>query len=171
MSSEQHAHEPLVERALAGFDLAAEHHIANCEPCQAERERLEEALRQFGAANREYATRTADFWEKQATQIQEKRRQSRGRAYMVTALAPALATLLFVAAVLVHRAPRVESSARTAPVVQVDSDHELLVAVERAVESDTPQALEPVAWVEEENDGSMPSAMRSNQKENASHEN
>ena len=171
MSSEKHAHGPLVERALAGFDLAAEHHIANCEPCRTERERLEEALRQFGAANRERATRTADFWEKQAAEIREKRRQSSGRTHMVAALAPALATLFLVGGLLVYRTPQVEPSAHTAPVLQTDSDHELLIAVERAVESDTPQALAPVAWVEEESDGSVPSAMRSNQKESRSHEN
>jgi hypothetical protein len=171
MSSEQNAHEPLVERVLVGFDLAAEHHIANCEPCQAERERMEEALRQFGAANREYAARTEDFWEKQAARIRAHRRQSQSRARMAAVMAPALGALLFVGIVLVNRAPRVERAAQTTPAVQVDSDHELLLAVERAVDLDTPQALAPVAWREEVRDGSAPSGVKSNQKENRSHEN
>jgi hypothetical protein len=171
MSSEQNAHEPLVERVLVGFDLAAEHHVANCPPCLAERERLEDALRQFGAANREYALRGEDFWERQAAQIRQKRREASGRMRVAAGLAPVLATLLLVGVLLVHRAPRVEPSAQTAPAVQTVSDHELLLAVERAVESDTPQALAPMAWVEEESDGNMPSTMRSNQKENRSHEN
>lgn len=171
MSSEQDAHEPLVEHALVGLDLAAEHHIANCDPCQAERERLEEALRQFGAANREYAARSKEFWDEQVAQIRQKRRASGNRGRMAAALAPALATLLFVGVFLVNHGPRVQPSAETAPAAQVDSDHELLVAVERAVESDTPQALAPLAWVEEENDASTPSVMRSNHKESRSHEN
>lgn len=171
MSSEQNAHEPLVERVLVGLDLAAEHHVANCGPCQAERQRLEDALRQFGAANREYAARGEDFWERQAAQIRTKRREASGHVRMAARLAPALAALLLVGVLLVHRAPRVEPSAQSAPAVQTDSDHELLLAVERAVESDTPQALAPVAWVEQESDGREPSTIESNQKENRSHEN
>ncbi|HMK21726.1 MAG TPA: hypothetical protein VK466_05290 [Terriglobales bacterium] len=171
MSSEQNPHEPLVERVLVGFDLTAEHHVAHCAPCQTERQKLEEALQQFGAANREYASRSEDFWDKQAAQIQQKRRESSNRARVVGALAPALAMLLFVGVFLVSQSPHVEPSAQTVPAVQTDSDHELLVAVERAVESDTPQALAPVAWMEEENDGSTSLPARSNQKESRSHEN
>ena len=69
MNSNENPHEPLVERALVSFDLAAEHHIAHCQPCQTEREKVEDALRQFGAANREYANRPTSFYEQQAARI------------------------------------------------------------------------------------------------------
>ncbi len=172
MSSEQNAHEPLVERVLVGFDLAAEHHVAKCGPCQAERERLEDVLRQFGTANREYAARSEDFWERQAAQIRAKRRAAGARRRMAAGLAPVLAALLLIGVLLVPRAPRVEPSAQTAPALPSDSDHELLLAVERAVETDTPQALAPVAWTEEESsDVGRPSTVKSAQKESHSHEN
>ena len=170
MSSEQNAHEPLVERVLVSFDLAAEHHIANCDPCQTERERLERALREFGAANREYAMRPENFWEQQAARIQAKRRESQSRARMAAVLTPTLATLLFAGVLLVHRAPQAEP-AQTVPVVQMDSDHELLLAVERAVESNTPQALAPVAWMMENSEANPSLETNSGKKEMRSHEN
>jgi len=80
MNSNENAHDPLVEQALVGFDLAAEHHIAHCGPCQAERERVEAALRQFGAANREYANRPASFWEQQAESIRAAQQAHRNYA-------------------------------------------------------------------------------------------
>src|SRR5258708_6579118 len=49
MNPNENSHDPLVERALVGLDLAAEHHLANCAPCQTERERVQEALQLFGA--------------------------------------------------------------------------------------------------------------------------
>ena len=49
MNPNENSHDPLVERALVGLDLAAEHHLANCAPCQTERERVQEALRRTAA--------------------------------------------------------------------------------------------------------------------------
>ena len=80
MNNEQNAHEPLVESALAGFDLAAEHHLATCQPCQAERDRMQEVLREFAAANREYANRPESFWQQQALCIEVARDSSDPRS-------------------------------------------------------------------------------------------
>ena len=172
MNNEQNAHDPLVERVLVSFDLAAEHHVSQCEPCQAERERLEDALRQFGTANREYAMRPERFWEQQAARIRANRHQSQSRARKLALLAPVMATFLCAGVLLLQHAPRVSPEAESIPAMQTDSDHELLLAVERAVESDTPQALAPIAWVEEEENGSMATLpVRSKQKESRSHEN
>jgi len=170
-NNEQNAHDPLVERVLVSFDLAAEHHVAHCEPCQAEREKLEEALRQFGAANREYAMRPESFWEQQAARIRANRHRSQSRARSVAVLAPALGALLFAGILLVHRAPQVKPEAQALPTVQTDSDHELLLAVERAVESDTPQALAPVTLIVDQSDGSFPLQKTSRKKEMQSHAN
>ena len=57
------------------------------------------------------------------------------------------------------------------PVAQIDSDHELLLEVERAIQSDTPRALEPATLMVEETDGDMPLDPALKNKETRSHEN
>src|ERR1700745_959323 len=141
MNSNENLHEPLVDQALVGFDLAAEHHIAHCQPCQAEREKVEEALRQFGAANREYASRPESFYEQPAARIRAAQQASTRSSRMTMALVPSLVVLMVLALAMLGKAPRVRPVAVAPPVQQADSDHELLVQVERAIQSETPRAL------------------------------
>ena len=157
MNSNDNSHDPLVDQVLVGFDLAAEHHIANCAPCQDERERIEDALRQFAAANRDYAMRPESFWERQAARIRAASIQSRQRSKITMALVPSLVVLLLMAFAVLGRAPGghpVETTNRAVqpPMLQTDSDHELLLQVERAMQSDTPLALEPATLMVEERD-------------------
>lgn len=172
MNSNQNAHDPLVEQALIGFDLAAEHHIAHCEPCQTERERVEEALRQFGAANRECANRPASFWEQQAASIRAAQQASVRRSRATLALVPSVVVLLLLGFAVLGRAPGVRPVA-VAPTVstQTDSDHELLVGVERAMGMDTPVALQPATLMVEESIGDEPLNSTDESKERRSHEN
>ena len=162
MNPNENTHDPLVDRALVGFNLAAEHHLANCLPCQEERERMEEALRMFGAANREYANRPESFWEQQALRIRAGRNERARKSRVGLALAPGLAVLLLIGAALLIRVPNspppvsLNPSAATVKVADRLSDHELLLEVERAVQSDTPLSLEPAMLMVEENDSSMP---------------
>jgi hypothetical protein len=176
MNSNENAHDPLVERALVGFDLAAEHHIANCQPCQAERERMEAALRHFADAHREYANRPESFWEQQAARIWAARRESRRGSRLTMALVPSLAVLLLVAFAVLGRAPGVRPVVTATPmvqtpVVQKDSDHELLLEVERAIQTDTPLALEPATLMVDESDSNLPLNTTSQRKDTRSHEN
>jgi len=149
MNSNENVHDPLVEQAVVGFDLAAEHHLAHCAPCQTEREKLEDALRQFAAANREYASQLESFYEQQATRIRAALRESQQRSRAKTALVPSLVVLALLAVAMLGKGPGVRPVAVTPPVQQTASDHELLLEVERALESDTPRALEPVTLVVE----------------------
>jgi len=170
MNPNENTHDPLVDRALVGFDLAAEHHLANCQPCQEERERVENALRLFSAANREYASRPESFWEQQALRIRaaSNERARKSRVAM---------TLLLVGAALLSRvpnsAPAVAINPSAATTVKPDplSDHELLLEVERAVQSDTPLSLEPAMLMVEENDSSLPLSSSNARKELHTHEN
>lgn len=171
MNSNENAHDPLVERALVGFDLAAEHHIAHCEPCQAERERVEDALRQFGAANREYANRPASFWEQQAESIRAAQQESVQRSRATVALVPSMVVLLLLAFALLGRTPGVRPVAVAPPPAQTDSDHELLVGVERAMRTDTPRALQPATLMVEESIGNEPLNSTYESEERRSHEN
>jgi hypothetical protein len=177
MNPNENTHEPLIDRALVGFDLAAEHHLANCEPCQQERERVEEALRLFSAANREYANRPESFWQQQAIRIRAARNDRARKSRAALALTPGLAVLLLIGAALLSRipGPRPQPIAMNPPGVQASSnalsDHELLLEVERAVQSETPLSLEPAMLMVEEDDSSIPLSSSNAQKELHNHEN
>jgi hypothetical protein len=171
MTSNENTHDPLVERALVGFDLAAEHHIAECQPCQTERDQVEVALRQFAEANREYAKRPEDFWELQAGRIRAARRAAESKSRLTTTLIPSVVVLLLIAFAILSRAPRVHPFQTVVPVVQVDSDHELLLEVERAIQYDTPRALEPATLMVDESDSNLPLDTALQNKETRSHEN
>ncbi|MGC2193846.1 MAG: hypothetical protein WA628_04160, partial [Terriglobales bacterium] len=105
MNSNENMHDPLVERALVGLDLAAERHIAHCPPCQTEREKVEAALREFGAASRQAASRPEIFWEQQASRIRAAHRESGQRSRLTMALAPSVVVLLLLAFAMLGRAP------------------------------------------------------------------
>jgi hypothetical protein len=172
MNTNENSHEPLVERALVGFDLAAEHHLANCAPCQSEREQVADALRNFGAAKRQYANRPESFWEQQAARIRAARSERLQRSGVALALAPGLAVLLLVGIALVRHEPSPRPVTVAVFPGQSDaSDHELLLEVERAVESDTPFSLEPATLMVEESDNRVPVNSTNSSKEPRSHEN
>lgn len=171
MNSNENSHDPLVERALVSFDLAAEHHLAGCQPCQTERDRVEDVLRQFAAANREYADRPETFWQQQALRIETARRKSETRSRLTAALVPAVVVLLLSAFAILGRAPGVRPAATVTPTAQVDPDHELLLEVERAIQADTPRALEPATLMVDERDSNLPLGSTSNRREIRSHEN
>lgn len=171
MNSNENTHDPLVERAVVGFDLAAEHHLASCAPCQSEREEIDNALRQFGMASREYASRPEIFWEQQAARIRAARGKSEQRSRLAMTLVPSVVVLLLLAFAVLGRAPGVRPVAQATPAVQTDSDHELLLEVERAVGTDTPAALQPATLMVEESNGQEPLNSTSQDKETRSHEN
>jgi hypothetical protein len=171
MNSNDNSHDPLVESAVVSFDLAAEHHIAGCQPCQAERDHVESALREFAAANREYAKRPDDFWEVQAARIRAARKVSDAKSKLTMSLIPSVVVLLLAAFAILGRSPGVRPVQAPPPVAQIDSDHELLLEVERAIQSDTPRALEPATLMVEETDGDMPLDPALKNKETRSHEN
>jgi len=171
MNANENTHDPLVERALVGFDLAAEHHIAHCQSCQTEREKVEDALRQFGVANREYANRPEAFWKQQEARIRAANREAAQRSSVTMTLIPSVVVLLLLAFAILGRTPGVRPVAVATPTVQTDSDHELLLQVERAVGTDTPLALQPATLMVEESNNREPLNSRSENKETRSHEN
>ena len=179
MNANENSHDPLVERALVGLDLAAEHHLANCAPCQTERDQVQGALQLFGAANREYANRSENFWEQQAARIRAAQTERSHRSRLAMTLTPGLflaaltlppivAVLMLLAFALLRRAP---VSPPVQPVAQIDYDHELLVEVERAVHTATPLSLQAATLMVEESDSSRPMNSTNSAKEIRSNEN
>ena len=171
MNPNENPHASLVEQALVSFDLAAEHHLANCPACERERERVQEVLREFGAANRQRASRPERFWEQQAARIRAARSESGRRSGLGLTLTPGLAALLLLALAVLGRGPAPSSTSVRTATAQADADQQLLVRVERAVESNTPLALEPVTLKVEEDDGSVPLKATTEKREPRSHEN
>src|SRR6266478_2309401 len=144
MNSNEKSHEPLVERAL----------------------------RNFGAANRQYAARPESFWELQAARIRAARPERAQRSRVAVALVPGLAVLLLVGFALVNRGPGTRPVAATVVAIQPDtSDHALLLEVERAVQSDTPLSLGPATLMVEESTDNLPVNSANIRKEPRSHEN
>jgi hypothetical protein len=169
MNPNSNSHEPLIDSALIGLDLTAEHHLANCPCCQGEREKTERALRQFADQQREQASRPESFWEEQAGRIRAARSSLTRRAPFPAVLVPALALLLVLGLELT---PRRQPPARPPNAqVQAVSDHDLLVAVERAVDNATPYALEPVALAVEEPESNSAAKHTTKVKEADSHAN
>jgi len=171
-SNQNSAHEPLVDRALMGLDLAAEHHLATCPCCQGERERTERALQRYAETEREQASRHEAFWTDQAARIRGACRSIKRRPSAAAVLVPALALLLLLTLELVPRSKPQAPPANAKG--QSISDQDLLLAVERAVDSGTPYALEPVAFSIEvgqsHSAGSQKGVSHSNlRKEPASH--
>lgn len=169
MNSNPNSHEPLVDSALIGRDLAAEHHLAGCPCCQQDREKIEQALQHFADVQRAQAHQPEHFWEEQTARIRAARAELRPRSPVRTALVPALAVLLVFALELV---PRKQSQPLPPPQqAQLYSDHELLVQVERAVNNGTPEALEPLALLSEEDTVTSAVPDKTYSKESRSHAN
>lgn len=78
----------------------------------------------------------------------------------------ALAAMVLLAALMLDRA-----SVAPPPMAQVDPDHELLLAVERAVHNDGPAALDPAALLAEEMVQDLPAAHSRIHKKEPTHEN
>jgi hypothetical protein len=168
MNPDSNPHEPLVDSALIGLDLTAEHHLAHCPCCQAEREKTEQALRRFAESQRERAAQTESFWQQQAERIRSARRSSDLRSALRAVLVPALAVFLLLA---IELKPTKRAVPRPTAQVQTVSDHELLVEVERAVDNGTPYALEPVALLSDEADTTSAVHDKNIPKESRSHAN
>ena len=162
MTRNPNSHEPLIDRALIGLDLAAEHHLAHCPCCQGEREKTERALRQFAELEREQASRSEAFWEEQTARIRAARASLARRLSPAAILVPALVLLLILGLSLT---PRRQPPTRPTQTQEV-SDYDLLVAVERAVDNGTPYALEPGALVADEADSSRALPNKSVHQEN-----
>jgi hypothetical protein len=162
------SHEPLIDSALIGLDLTAEHHLANCPCCQGEREKTEHALRDFAELQREQANRSERFWQDQAARIREARAQISQRSPFRTALVPALALLLLLALQLT---PQKETSPKPVQQTQTISDHDLLVEVERTMNTATPYALEPVALLSDDNEATYAVSDQNHPKEPRPHAN
>jgi len=113
-----------------------------------------------------------EFWRRQRdviwSRISSLERHPRNRAVRRPLLLAwsVMAAMVLLAGLMLDRA-----SYAPPPKAQIDPDHELLMAVERAVHSDGPAALDPAALLAEEMVQDLPAAHSPIRKKEPTHEN
>jgi hypothetical protein len=140
-------------------------HLAACSSCRAEREQMRRVLRELPALSHKVAQNTDAFWEQQRTTIWAKIHSAEPGKFPVLAWASAAAVLV-AATLLFSIAPSVP------PRAQADSDHELMIQLERTLQSEVPVALEPAALLAREiTQNSQLNSPSTDRKKESNHEN
>jgi hypothetical protein len=113
-----------------------------------DRQQLQPVLESLALWAREGGERQPNFWERQRMEILARvSALENHRVARVPRLAWAIATaVLVIASFMLGSSPRVEPALR----MQTDPDRELLVEIERAMQSGGPSALEPAAMLADE---------------------
>lgn len=117
------------------------------------------------------AERPEEFWQKQRGVIWSQisscdHHPTRTLRRPLVLACSVVAAMVLLAGLMLDRASYVPP-----PKAQVDPDHELLMAVERAVHNDGPAALDPAALLAEEMVQDMPAAHSPIRKKEPTHEN
>ena len=140
-----HLNEPELAEFVLDSTPAVGSHLEHCDKCLDDVTRLRDVihgLRGLGDEEEEFWT-TQQRAIRARTASQDSKTSSRGSLAWGLAIATvAVATVLISAG----NAP----SPRTAPNARVDPDHELLIEVERTLETGGPEALEPAALLARE---------------------
>ena len=142
------SHDERIFDALASRSIPAEDHMLVCAPCREERQRLQQELTAFAESVRATADGPGAFWTRQAAQIHARLSDEPSRkSWLFSRLIPAFAVLALFAVLLLQNSPSSRPITQTAP---TRSDHDLLVEVERALDRQTPAALEPMTLLVED---------------------
>jgi hypothetical protein len=151
-------------------------HLSNEELTDIVLESDQQALRQTLDALPVWARTATDraegFWQLQRnliwSRIAARERQPKDRTVRrsLTLACSALAAMVLLAGLLLNRAAVVPPHTS-----HVDPDHELLLAVERAVHNDGPAALDPAALLAEEMVQELPASHSPVRKKEHAHEN
>ncbi len=121
-------------------------HLERCRPCRDEYIPLERALRDLPEAVRAASDRPQIFWQRQRAAIRSRIavHEASRQSWIGFAWAT-LGSLILLAALLLSGAKNLPK-----PQAQLDPDQELLLAVERAVQSNVPESLAPAALLAED---------------------
>jgi predicted anti-sigma-YlaC factor YlaD len=142
-------------------------HLEQCGSCRAEFDRWQKTLASLPALTQAAAERPADFWQEQQFAIRQM--LNPGRLGRVTFPAPAWAAalgLVLFALLLLGGGPA------PAPTQAIyDPDHQMLLEVEEALNSDLPEALEPAALLAQEIGNHTENRSSSHSPKEKNHEN
>lgn len=114
-------------------------HLQECSSCRAEVERIRASLRTLRSISDSAATKPDHFWQQQQEAIRNLIVAGAPAATSIPRLAWAAVAALMVMGI----ALLLTTTPAPAPHARYDADHELLVEVERALQSNGPAALEP----------------------------
>ena len=136
-------------------DATATQHLASCEECRLDMERMRAALAGVRAESLALAGRPQLFWREQRMAIASRIPQGREITTRPLAWAGSLAVFALSAAFLTQSVSPPQSQlgrAQTSSIVSVqeDPDHDLLVDIERSVRREVPRALEPASLIAQE---------------------
>jgi hypothetical protein len=153
---------------LLSPDNRASEHVAHCEACRNEWDKLQKLANGLAAAARSATEQPEVFFERQRLSIQRQIANVPGRRTRSARLVwAAVFALVLIASFLLKTGSRVPVQ----PSVP-DSDRELLVQVEQALDGDVPQALQPASLIANEIDRSAePQSNSTSSKEKSEHEN
>jgi hypothetical protein len=138
---------------------------------ESDRQALQQTLEALPDWSRTATEQSEDFWQKQRSLVCSRISSPEGRAeawavHRSPVLAWSAIAVLLLAGLMLDRASFVPPQR-----AQVDPDHELLLAVERAVHNDGPAALDPAALLAEEMVQDMAAAHSPIRKKEPTHEN
>ena len=142
-------------------------HLATCASCRAELERMRRVLGELPSLVSVVALNTDAFWETQRTAIWTDIVTLQPRKEFPVLAWASVAAVVVVGGLLLSIAP---GPIRTR--AEADPDHEFMIQLERTLQSEVPQALEPAALLAREitqnSQLNSPSPVR---KKESSHEN
>ena len=142
-------------------------HLATCASCRTEQERLSCVLGELPSLVRVVAQNTDVFWEKQRTAIWADIVTLQSREQFPVLARALAAAVLVVGGLLLSTAPTPAPTRAAA-----DPDHELMIQLERTLQSEVPQALEPAALLAREiTQNTQPNSLSPVQKKESGHEN
>jgi len=125
-------------REQGQHDLDSREHRAICARCRDGHEQVESAIAGLRTLAREASDRPEIFWERQRLAVRERLHAGRGaRSFGRLAWVSAAVLVLLTLALF---APRGEP---VVPDIAAGQDQELLVEIERSLDRELPQALEP----------------------------
>ena len=161
----QHLNDKDLLEVLLDRPPAFNAHSATCSSCRSESERMRRALGELPELTHIVAQNADSFWERQRIAIWANIDSVEPRKFPVLAWASAAAVLV-VATLLFRNAPTVPVRA------EADSDHELMIQLERTLKSEVPMALEPAALLAREiTQNSQPDSSSPDRKKESGHEN
>jgi hypothetical protein len=156
-------------RDLLAPPEAGSEHLAECSGCREEHDRLRKLVSVLPEWARSADERPEIFWERQRLAIHSRIGQVPATRQRSTRLVWVTAFVLILLASLILRTGSVRAPVQSGA---ADPDHELLVAVEQALDGDVPEALEPASLLAGEmTQAAQPNSHSRNSKEKMSDEN
>ncbi len=129
------------------FDEESARHRASCAICRDEHDRIENALAGLGVLSRDTTDLPEFFWERQRLAIQSRLKTSQGIHNYRSAWTWAAATTLVLLVLLVLSPNSTQS---VVPDIVAGDDQELLIGIERSLNRELPEALQPASLLTQE---------------------